>query len=817
VSFRSSREELLARVDLQGGAFCSALAVAADEWLSELLSRASSGDPSGVALVAVGGYGRGELCPYSDLDVVLVHESRRDVAVLADAVWYPVWDEGIRLDHSVRRPAEVLDVARADLRAQLGLLDGRRVAGDDAVVSPLLAGARDLWNQRSSHWLPILAEHVAERHTARGDVAFLLEPDLKEAHGGLRDIHAVYAAAVAVPSLGELVDLSTLKEAGEVLVAARVELHRATGRATDRLLLQEQDHVAATLGYEGADALMAAIAEAGRTVAWASDDTWRRRSLWNRPQSRRSWRRRRSLLSPFPGRRRGSARADANGTPGSDRVGTYSAEAGHVPLQVVEPGIAIAREGESGEEVALDPGAPVSEDVTLSLRLAAVAAERALPIGRASLETLASCAPQPGDVWPTELREALVRVLAAGQPAIAALEALDQKGLLKGLLPEWQTVRNRPQRNAYHLFTVDRHLLEAAAAAAPLALRVSRPDLLLLAAFLHDIGKGHPGDHTVAGVEIVTKLAPRMGLSAADAEVLVTLVRNHLLLADLATRRDLDDPATVAAVVEATRDRSCLELLVALTEADSLATGPSAWGPWKAGLVADLAARAASAMAGEPPVLPAPSQVTDRHRALMRQVEVLGRSIVAAEVPTITVVARDRPGLLSAITGVFALQGLDVRSANAAGDEGFAVDVFTVEPARGHWPDWERVADQLEAVLRGTFPLSERLAEQERVYAGGRRPVAARPVATQVTVDNTASATCSVVDVRAEDSLGLLHRITASLFDEELDVVAARVSTLGHEVVDAFYIRDKSGGKVIDPERIRRIDHRVQAAVAPRT
>jgi [protein-PII] uridylyltransferase len=465
----------------------------------------------------------------------------------------------------------------------------------------------------------------------------------------------------------------------------------------------------------------------------------------------------------------------------------------------------------------LDPGAPVSEDVTLSLRLAAVAAERALPIGRASLETLASCAPQPGDVWPTELREALVRVLAAGQPAIAALEALDQKGLLKGLLPEWQTVRNRPQRNAYHLFTVDRHLLEAAAAAAPLALRVSRPDLLLLAAFLHDIGKGHPGDHTVAGVEIVTKLAPRMGLSAADAEVLVTLVRNHLLLADLATRRDLDDPATVAAVVEATRDRSCLELLVALTEADSLATGPSAWGPWKAGLVADLAARAASAMAGEPPVLPAPSQVTDRHRALMRQVEVLGRSIVAAEVPTITVVARDRPGLLSAITGVFALQGLDVRSANAAGDEGFAVDVFTVEPARGHWPDWERVADQLEAVLRGTFPLSERLAEQERVYAGGRRPVAARPVATQVTVDNTASATCSVVDVRAEDSLGLLHRITASLFDEELDVVAARVSTLGHEVVDAFYIRDKSGGKVIDPERIRRIDHRVQAAVAPRT
>ncbi|MGA2037080.1 MAG: ACT domain-containing protein, partial [Acidimicrobiales bacterium] len=217
------------------------------------------------------------------------------------------------------------------------------------------------------------------------------------------------------------------------------------------------------------------------------------------------------------------------------------------------------------------------------------------------------------------------------------------------------------------------------------------------------------------------------------------------------------------------------------------------------------------------PAVPAPSLVTDRHRALMRQVEALGRSVIAAEAPRLTVVARDRPGLLAAITGVLALSGLDVRSADAAGEDGFAVDVFAVEPARGHWPDWELVADELEAVLRGNFPLTERLAEQERAYASGHRATSARPVATQVTIDNAASATCSVVDVRAEDSLGLLHRITTSLFNEGLDVVAARVSTLGHEVVDAFYVRDKSGGKVTDPERIRHIDRRVQDAVPPRT
>ncbi|MGD0254438.1 MAG: [protein-PII] uridylyltransferase [Acidimicrobiales bacterium] len=823
---RSSRQSLLERSNLQGDAFCRALAAAADEWMAELLLAAAGDDSSGVALVAVGGYGRGELCPYSDLDVVLVHESHRDVEALANAVWYPVWDEGIRLDHSVRRPAEVLEVARADLRAQLGLLDGRRVAGDESVVAPLLTGARALWRQRATHWLPILAEHVAERHDARGDVAFLLEPDLKEAHGGLRDVHAVNAAALAVPALGENVDLSALKEAGAVLIAARVELHRATGRATDRLLLQEQDQVAATLGYGSADALMAAIAEAGRTIAWATDDAWRRRSLWSRPDTRRPWLRRlgRAVPRAARGHTASTARATGAGGDGSDGASRRAFRrggetAGYEPgaPKVVEPGVAIARDGEGGEETVLDSGAPVEEDLTLSLRLAAVAAERVLPIGRASLEALAAAAPTPRDTWPTEMREALVRVLSAGPPAIAALEALDQKGILKRLLPEWETVRNRPQRNVYHLFTVDRHLLETAARAAPLALRVSRPDLLLLGAFLHDIGKGYPGDHTVAGVEVVAKIAARMGLAPADAEVLVALVRNHLLLSELATRRDLDDPATVSAVVEATGDRSRLELLVALTEADSLATGPSAWGPWKAGLVADLAARAATAMAGEPPGVPAPSLVTDRHRALMRQVQVLGRSVVAAEAPGVTVVARDRPGLLAAITGVLALRGLDVRSANAAGEDGFAVDVFTVEPARGRWPDWEQVADELDAVLRGTFPLTERLVEQERVYAGARRAASARPVATQVTVDNAASATCSVVEVRAADSLGLLHRITASLFDEGLDVVAARASTLGHEVVDAFYVRDKSGGKVTDPERVRRIDRRVQAAVLPGT
>ena len=458
------------------------------------------------------------------------------------------------------------------------------------------------------------------------------------------------------------------------------------------------------------------------------------------------------------------------------------------------------------------PGSTLRRGPTLVLRVAAVAAERSLPVGRAALDTLAALPPSAPDPWPDGLRGALVRVLAAGQPAIAALETLDQRGLLAAVLPEWAAVRNKPQRNAYHRFTVDRHLLEAAARAAPLALRVERPDLLLLGALLHDIGKGYPGDHTEVGIELIATIGRRMGFTPDDVGTLVSLVRHHLLLADLATRRDLDDPATVQAVVDAVGDRTTLALLAALTEADSLATGPAAWGPWKAGLVADLVQRAGVALSdgAAPPAGPAGGAVTDRHRALMAQVERLGRSIVVADPPRVTVVARDRPGLLAAVTGVLALRGLDVRSANVSGEGDFAVETFAVDTARGRWPDWELVADEVDAALRGTLALAERLAEQARAYAGGRRPSSPTPAETRVTVDSGASATSTVVDVRAVDEVGLLHRVTTTLYELGLDVVAARVSTLGEEVVDAFYTRDKpTGGKVTDSERIRHIERRV--------
>jgi [protein-PII] uridylyltransferase len=303
-----------------------------------------------------------------------------------------------------------------------------------------------------------------------------------------------------------------------------------------------------------------------------------------------------------------------------------------------------------------------------------------------------------------------------------------------------------------------------------------------------------------------------MGLPAEDVATLVSLVRNHLLLAEVATRRDLDDPVTIRAVTNAVGDRQTLDLLAALTEADSLATGPAAWGPWKAGLVADLVYRVALVLRGDELPPPAVALLSAEHRGLMSKMRDAGadaRPVVLAAVPRVTIVAPDKPGLLAAVTGVLSLHGLDVRSADVAGEDGVALEVFAVQPGHGRWPDWERVGADLDDVLHDRIRLDEQLAKKAAAYETGRHKTATAEV--RVTLDNAASAGSTVVEVRAADQVALLHRITSTLFEHELDVVAARACTLGDEVVDAFYVKDgTTGGKVTEPQRLRAISEAVR-------
>lgn len=319
-----------------------------------------------------------------------------------------------------------------------------------------------------------------------------------------------------------------------------------------------------------------------------------------------------------------------------------------------------------------------------------------------------------------------------------------------------------------------------------------------MGAWLHDLGKGFPGDHTQAGVDVVTGVAGRMGFSREDSAVLVSMVEHHLLLADTATRRDLDDPATAAGVAKAVRDRSTLELLAALTEADGIATGASAWGPWKAALVADLVRRTAALLDGVRPE-PAPGLV-ERHAAVLRR----GAVHVTVDDDVVVVGAPDRPGLLWRVAGALALHRLDVRAATLASCDGMAVQEIAVTPFFGGAPEWGRVVDDLRRAVAGRLALAPRLEERARAYSPR---VAALPhVEPDILVDNDASATATVVEVRCADSVGVLYRVARALSDSELDVRSARVSTLGHQVVDVFYVVDACGRKVTDAEHLREVE-----------
>ncbi|MDQ0845359.1 [protein-PII] uridylyltransferase [Streptomyces sp. V1I6] len=788
--YAAARLLLLTEKERSGPPRRAALAKLTDEWLSALFAAAAlEQGVRGAALVAVGGYGRGELSPRSDLDLLLLHDgsaSPAAVAAIADRIWYPVWDLGLALDHSVRTPAEARKTAGEDLKVQLGLLDARPVAGDLGLVASLRTAVLADWRNQAPRRLPELDELCRERAARQGELQYLLEPDLKEARGGLRDVTALRAVAASwladAPREG-------LAEARRVLLDVRDALHLTTGRATDRLALQEQDQVAAELGLLDADALLRQVYEAARTVSYATDVTWREVSRVLRSRAVRP--RLRAMLGGRP--------------PQPER--TPLAE-GVVELD---------------GEVVLARTARPERDPVLPLRAAAAAAQSGLPISRHAVRRLGqamTAGPLPVP-WPAEAREELVTLLGAGEPTVPVWEALEAEGLITRLVPDWERVRCRPQRNAVHTWTVDRHLVETAVKASELTRHVGRPDLLLVAALLHDIGKGWPGDHSVAGETIARDVATRIGFDRADVGVIATLVRHHLLLIETATRRDLDDPATVASVASVVGSAGTLELLHALTEADALATGPAAWSSWRGSLVADLVRRVAAVLAGDTPAEPddqaAPSAEQERlaiealrtgepvlalHAQPEAPAEDGGPEPVGVE---LLIALPDQPGVLPAVAGVLALHRLTVRAADLraidlpseVGDGAVLVLNWRVAAEYGSLPQASRLRADLVRALDGSLDIRGRLAEREAAYPR-RRGVKAPP--PRVTVAAAGSRLATVIEVRAHDAPGLLHRIGRALEGAAVRVRSAHVSTLGANAVDTLYVTDEAGSPLGDAE-----------------
>ncbi len=762
LSYRQSREELLARPVTSRVARRRALSALTDDWLTAVFEESGAAE-LGACLVAVGGYGRRELTVGSDLDLVLLlpdHLDAQDkrIAAVGEQLWYPIWDSGVRVDHSLRTVGQARRMAAQDFRVILGLLDLRVIAGHRELGERTSSAILSDWRALARTRLDELRDASLARRRQHGELAHLLEPDLKEAYGGLRDSTVLRAIAASwvtdVPREG-------LDEAHEHLLDVRDALHEVTvadgRRPADILRTQDQPEVAERLALTDREELLRLVSESARTVAYAADTTWRRVDRLLRQRTSRLGRRR--VRKPGPER---------------------------VPLA---DGV-VAHDG----EVVFAADARADRDPVLLLRMAAAAAQAGLPLSPATVARLArEAAPLPTP-WPESARDALVSLLGAGDGLVPVWEALDRQGLIPRLIPEWEAVRSAPQSNPVHLYRVDRHLVETAARASGQVRDVARPDLLLIAALLHDIGKARGGDHSEIGAELTAQIAPRLGFDASDTDILVRLVRHHLLLADVATRRDLDDPVTIGTVATAVESQRCLELLRGLTIADALATGPGAWSDWKAALVDDLVRRTAGALTGaEVEILPS---AADRNAHLLATTGVEVILEPGEPASSLIAVAPDRPGLLATIAGVLALHRLEVKSADTQTVGDRAVTAWIVAPFFGDFPALDLLRSDVIRALEGELNLDRKLADRRRGAMGRSAP-------PRVDFVPGAASEADVLEVRAHDGPGLLHLIASAISHAGMTIGAARVATLGSEVVDAFYVTQPDGGRLSAQDRAR--------------
>lgn len=796
------------------------LSDAIDRTLTEIWQRVKP--PVPVALVAVGGYGRREQCPASDVDLMVLHNADGKGAVdevhrAAKALFYELWDAGLVVGNSIRTPKEAMRSAREDFAAETSFLSARLISGDRALYDDFYSEALHGSRKSPEAFLERARLASVERRDRAGDATAELEPNLKEGKGSLRDLETINWLDAVCGPLRPSPDRAELEEACDYLLKLRCALHLVTGRHTDVLLMHLQSQVCELLGlaslpeekqgpsqgFDSEDVLMRNLYRKSRQIAFTLD----------------------SLLSP-----------------------DYQQAAAEIPAELIE--------------------------------------------GR----------------WTPAALSAFIDILAAGSAGRPAFRVLEQSGGLTKAIPEWEAIACLPQRNIYHRHAVDVHCFETAAymaeffaaaeRQAPATVPESKPgkdslsgkekgrrrlfksheipslsapgetgspydwehlstkvaadsfkvrDRLLLAALLHDVGKGTQEDHCVRGVRMSRAALGRMGIPLLEKEDVAWLVRSHLLLTKTAVRRNIEDESLVVELAETIGSAERLRMLYLLSTADGLATGPTAWSGWTATLVGDLftrihnvldkgelvnadASRTAhtreselrTALGGSEQSLvdshlgsmPRMWFLTQTLPALIRQSKLmiptpepgqLRMQAVALEQPDhweVTVVGRDRPGFFSKVSGALALHGLNVLSAQIfTRQDGVALEVFSVSGVDGRF---ERVEQDIHRALRGKISLDLRLAQKRNDYAG--RVSKGRQDPPQVRVDNGSSDFYTVIEVHATDRVGLLYDITRALTELELDILLAKVATYAEDVVDAFYVWDLDGQKVTEAEHLREIE-----------
>ncbi|MBI5166030.1 MAG: [protein-PII] uridylyltransferase, partial [Magnetospirillum sp.] len=794
-----------------------------------------------LSLVAVGGYGRGELSPQSDIDLLFLTPYKRTPwhEQLVEFILYMLWDMGLKVGHSTRSADECLRQAKADLTIRTALLETRWVWGDQPLFHDLERRFRaEVVTGTAEEFIEAKLAERNTRHEQMGDVRYVLEPNIKEGKGGLRDLHTLFWIAkylYRVREVGQLVEMGVISrqaaarftKAQSFLWTVRCHLHYLSGRPEERLTFDVQPEIARAMGYA------------------------------DRPQSRgvERFMKHFFLVAKEVGdlTRLFCALAEEQQ---KKKPRMHLAKLLFLKRSMVE-GFAI-----DGDRLTVASDDQFVRDPVAMIRLFHAAVEHDIDIHPKALDLIHRNLKLIGPKVRAdqEANRLFMEMLTSRKNPEVALRHMNEAGVLGRFVPDFGRVVAQMQYDMYHVYTVDEHtiqaigilhaiergeLVEEAPISSEVIHKVASRAALYLAVFLHDIAKGRHGDHSELGAEVALKLAPRFGLSEAEAEWVSWLIRQHLTMSKVAFKRDIDDPKTISDFVTLVQSPERLRMLACLTVADIRAVGPTVWNAWKAGLLRELYLRTEEMMLGAVAGTPREARVQAAQELLAHELAALGwsdadirthldrgypnywtvfdtathlrhaRLVHQAEavkapltvdsrvdarraVTEITVYTSDHPGLFSQIAGAMALSGANIVDAKIVTlATGMALDTFWIQDSEGGAfdapPKLAKLSAVIEQVLSGRLWLDKELA--------ARRPrlpsrAAVFKVPPRVIVDDKASATHTLIEVNGRDRPGLLYDVTAAMTRMGLQISSAHISTYGERVVDVFYVKDVFGLKV---------------------
>ena len=798
-----------------------------------------------MALVAVGGYGRGELAPYSDVDLLflLPYKATPHTEQVVEYMLYVLWDLGLKVGQSIRSINETIAQAKADLTIRTAILEARYIWGEQTIFDVMKAAfdAGIVKGNAAQYVKDKLAERN-ERHQRLGDSRYLVEPNVKEGKGGLRDLHTLFWVAkfaYRVDDVSKLVELKVFSEeeaarfarAQNFLWTVRCHLHFLAGRAEDRLTFEHQAEIGRLMGYtdhagtRGVERFMKHyflvakdVGDLTRIICAVLESEHKARPLL-------AWR-------PWSG---------------AKTLDGFVVEGGRIDVDSEDAfrhnRVDLLRLFHVAEEHDLDIHPHALRLITHNLRL---------------IDNNLRADPEANRLF--------MEILTSRKDPEVALRRLNEAGVFGRFVPDFGRVVAQMQYDMYHIYTVDEHTIFAIGILSKLekgllgdelplttaltpTIDASSRRALYLAVLCHDIAKGRGGDHSILGEEVAQKLGPRLGLSAEETETVAWLVRWHLLMSATAFKLDVDDPKTISDFVERVQSPERLKLLLLLTVVDIRAVGPKVWNGWKATLLRELYHRAAELMAGglvdqargqriaaaqaavrqllgdfTPEEIDSfiakgypfywlsfEPEIMAQHARLIREAErdnklltVETRVDPGRAVTEVTLYTADHAGLFSRIAGALAIAGANIVDAKILTmQNGMALDTFTVQDQAGGAFDQPqrlaRLSAALEGVLSGAIKAHVELARPQAI------PVRTRTLAVppRVIVNNNASRTHTVIEVNGRDRPGLLFEVTRALTALNLQISSAKISTYGEKVVDVFYVKDLFGHKIEDETRLK--------------